>query len=223
MTHIVTERCVDCRYTDCCTVCPVDCFYEIESPAMLVIDPDTCIDCALCIPECPIQAIWPEDELPDLYAEWTDKNAELFGAGTMIKTQKDALSGALSLAQIQAREQERGWQIKEPSGASGEEEDAQTESVPAPAPADQPPTPAPAGNRLAAPEGLTETQVSVFDATANTIYRWRTVRSVALQVSLPKGTVQADMDTLVELGHVKKRPPNTKGTVVYGAAARIAS
>lgn len=223
MTHIVTERCVDCRYTDCCAVCPVDCFYEIESPAMLVIDPDTCIDCELCVPECPIQAIWPEDELPDLYAEWTDKNAELFGAGTMIKIQKDALSGALSLVQIQAREQERGWQIKEPSGASGEEEDAQTESVPAPAPADQPPTPAPAGNRLAAPEGLTETQVSVFDATANTIYRWRTVRSVALQVSLPKGTVQADMDTLVELGHVKKRPPNTKGTVVYGAAARIAS
>ena len=70
MAHVVTERCVDCRYTDCCAVCPVDCFYEIQSPAMLVIDPDTCIDCALCVPECPILAIWPVDELPDAYAEW---------------------------------------------------------------------------------------------------------------------------------------------------------
>ena len=223
MAHIVTERCVDCRYTDCCTVCPVDCFYETESPAMLVIDPDTCIDCELCVPECPIQAIWPEDELPDVYSEWTDKNAELFGGGTMIKTQKDALPGAFSLVQIQTREQERGWQIKEPSGAGGEEGDAQSEPESESVPADQPPTPAPAGTQLAVPEGLTESQVSVFDATANTIYRWRTVRSVALQVSLPKGTVQADMDTLVELGHVKKRQPNTKGTVVYGAAVRIAS
>ena len=67
MAHVVTERCVDCRYTDCCAVCPVDCFYETESPAMLVIDPDTCIDCGLCIPECPIQAIWTEDELPDAW------------------------------------------------------------------------------------------------------------------------------------------------------------
>ena len=79
MAHVVTERCVDCRYTDCCAVCPVDCFYEIESPAMLVIDPATCIDCALCVSECPVQAIWPEDELPDVYSDWTDRNDELFG------------------------------------------------------------------------------------------------------------------------------------------------
>ncbi len=136
---------------------------------MLVIDPDTCIDCELCVPECPIQAIWPEDELPDVYSEWTDKNADLFGGGTMIKTQKDALPGALSLVQIQTREQERGWQVKEPSGASGEEEGADSESQTESAPADQPPAPAPAGSQLAALEGLTESQVSVFDATANTI------------------------------------------------------
>ena len=78
MTHIVTERCVDCRYTDCCTVCPVDCFYETESPAMLVIDPDTCIDCELCVPECPIQAIWPEDELPDGEPDKVNANRELY-------------------------------------------------------------------------------------------------------------------------------------------------
>ena len=51
MTHVVTGRCVDCRYTDCCTVCPVECFYETKDPAMLVIDPDTCIDCELCVPD----------------------------------------------------------------------------------------------------------------------------------------------------------------------------
>src|SRR3990170_336029 len=116
MAHVVTERCVDCRYTDCCVLCPVDCFYEVTSPAMLVIDPDTCIDCALCVPECPIQAIWPMDELPDVYSAWVEKNAELFSAGTMIKTKKDALPTALPLTQIQAKERQRGWSVVEPKG-----------------------------------------------------------------------------------------------------------
>ena len=72
MTHVVTGRCVDCRYTDCCTVCPVDCFWETKDPAMLVIDPETCIDCELCVPECPINAIYTESELPECYADWTE-------------------------------------------------------------------------------------------------------------------------------------------------------
>lgn len=55
MTHLVTEACIRCKYTDCVDVCPVDCFYEGAS--MLVIDPDECIDCGICIPECPIDAI----------------------------------------------------------------------------------------------------------------------------------------------------------------------
>ena len=74
MAHVVTARCVDCRYTDCVEACPVDCFWEIKDPHMLVIDPDTCIDCTLCIPECPIGAIWTEDELPEEYSSWTQKN-----------------------------------------------------------------------------------------------------------------------------------------------------
>ncbi len=220
MTHVVTERCVDCRYTDCCAVCPVDCFYETESPAMLVIDPDTCIDCALCVPECPIQAIWPEDELPDAYSEWLDRNGELFGGGTMIKTKTDALPGALSLSQIQTRERERGLQVKEPSGAGGEPADAETESVPVPV--IEAPTPDSIANPLAAPEGLTDTQAAIFGATANTVYLWRTVRSVAGQVRLPQGTVQGDLEKLVELGHVQKRSPKTNGVIVYGAVARVA-
>ena len=219
MAHVVTERCVDCRYTDCCAVCPVDCFYETESPAMLVIDPDTCIDCGLCIPECPIQAIWTEDELPDVYSEWLERNAELFGGGTMIKTKTDALPGALSLSQIQARERERGVQVKEPSDAGGETADAEPEADSQAA--DEAATPRPFANPVAAPEGLTASQVSVFEAAANTIYRWRTVRSVARHVRLPQGSVQGDLETLVELGHIQKRSPETNGVIVYGAVARV--
>ena len=62
MTHIVSESCIRCKYTDCVDVCPVDCFRE--GPNMLVIDPDECIDCAVCIPECPVNAIYAEEDLP---------------------------------------------------------------------------------------------------------------------------------------------------------------
>ncbi|MDF2965943.1 MAG: fdxA [Rickettsiaceae bacterium] len=59
MTYVVTEKCIKCKYTDCVEVCPVDCFYEGEN--MLIINPDECIDCGVCVPECPIDAIQPED------------------------------------------------------------------------------------------------------------------------------------------------------------------
>jgi ferredoxin len=58
MTFVVTEKCIKCKYTDCVEVCPVDCFYEGEN--MLVINPDECIDCGVCEPECPIEAIVPD-------------------------------------------------------------------------------------------------------------------------------------------------------------------
>lgn len=116
MTHIVTERCVNCRYTDCCAVCPVDCFYEITDPAMLVIDPDTCIDCGLCIPECPVHAIYPEADLPAQYAEWTAKNRDLFGKGVQTTKKTSSLPGALTLDQVQAAEKAKGWDIGEPPG-----------------------------------------------------------------------------------------------------------
>jgi len=63
MAFYVTENCILCKHTDCVEVCPVDCFYE--GPNFLVINPDECIDCALCEPECPIDAICSEDDLPD--------------------------------------------------------------------------------------------------------------------------------------------------------------
>ncbi len=62
MTHVVAEPCFNCKYTDCVVVCPVECFYEGES--MLYIHPDECIDCEACVPECPVEAIFHEDNLP---------------------------------------------------------------------------------------------------------------------------------------------------------------
>lgn len=117
MPHVVSGRCVDCKYTDCCTVCPVDCFHEIENPRMLVIDPDTCIDCQLCVPECPIHAIYEEEELPDAYKEWAEKNKELFSTGPVINTKKDSLPDAKTLADIQAAEKARGANVSEPRNA----------------------------------------------------------------------------------------------------------
>jgi len=75
MPFIVTESCIKCKYTDCVEVCPVDCFYE--GPNFLVIHPDECIDCALCEPQCPANAIFSDDELPEDQQEFTEINAEL--------------------------------------------------------------------------------------------------------------------------------------------------
>ncbi len=75
MTYLVTEKCIRCKYTDCVEVCPVDCFYE--GPNMLVINPDECIDCGLCAPECPVDAIYVEDDLPKKYDIFLTLNAEL--------------------------------------------------------------------------------------------------------------------------------------------------
>lgn len=84
---------------------------------MLVIDPDTCIDCGVCIPECPIHAIYTEEECPEEYKEWIAKNAELWQGGENITKKTEALPGALSLEQIQEKEKANGWDISEPTGS----------------------------------------------------------------------------------------------------------
>ena len=89
MTYIVNDKCIMCKYTDCVEVCPVDCFYEGEN--MLVIHPDECIDCALCEPECPVDAIFSEDELPDDQIEFIEINAELSEVWPNITEQKAPL------------------------------------------------------------------------------------------------------------------------------------
>ena len=75
MTFVVTESCIRCKYTDCVEVCPVDCFHE--GPNFLVIDPEECIDCQLCVPECPVEAIFDEQDLPDDQQQFLALNAEL--------------------------------------------------------------------------------------------------------------------------------------------------
>lgn len=75
MTFVIGENCIKCKYTDCVEVCPVDCFYE--GPNMLVIHPEECIDCALCEPECPVEAIFSEDEIPEDQQDFLELNAEL--------------------------------------------------------------------------------------------------------------------------------------------------
>ncbi len=75
MTYVVTDNCINCKYTDCVEVCPVDCFHE--GPNFLVIDPDECIDCTLCEPECPAEAIFAEDDLPAEHQHFLELNAEL--------------------------------------------------------------------------------------------------------------------------------------------------
>ncbi|MCC7410914.1 MAG: ferredoxin family protein [Gammaproteobacteria bacterium] len=86
MTFVVTENCIKCKYTDCVEVCPVDCFHE--GPNMLVIDPDECIDCTLCEPECPVEAIMSEDDVPEDQHGFIALNAELAKAWPVISEMK---------------------------------------------------------------------------------------------------------------------------------------
>lgn len=85
MTYVVTENCIKCKYTDCVEICPVDCFYEHEH--MLAINPDECIDCGICEPECPADAI-KADSAPDM-ARWLNLNALLAADGTQITKRKE--------------------------------------------------------------------------------------------------------------------------------------
>ena len=92
MTYVVAEPCVKCKYTDCVDVCPVDCFYEGVN--FLAIHPDECIDCGACVPECPTEAIFAEDDLPEKWAEWTELNNQLSQNWPNITGKKDALDDA---------------------------------------------------------------------------------------------------------------------------------
>lgn len=92
MTFVVTENCIKCKYTDCVEVCPVDCFHE--GPNFLVINPEECIDCTLCEPECPAEAIFSEDDLPDEQSEFLQINEELSLVWPVLAEQKDPLPDA---------------------------------------------------------------------------------------------------------------------------------
>ena len=110
MTYVVIDNCIACKYTDCVEVCPVDCFYEGEN--MLVIHPDECIDCGVCEPECPTDAIRPDTE-PDM-AEWVAFNRTYAEQWPVIVTKKDPLPDH------EARDGEPGKRAKYFSEAPGQ-------------------------------------------------------------------------------------------------------
>ncbi|CCD29408.1 Ferredoxin 1 [Candidatus Glomeribacter gigasporarum BEG34] len=92
MTHVVTQRCIKCRYTDCVDVCPVDCFRE--GPNFLAIDPDECIDCAVCVAECPVNAIYAEEDVPGNQRHFIKLNLELSKRWPSITKSKGPLPDA---------------------------------------------------------------------------------------------------------------------------------
>src|SRR6478672_1852780 len=101
MAYIVTESCIKCKYTDCVDVCPVDCFRE--GPNMLVIDPDECIDCTLCVPECPVEAIFAEDDGPSDQKDFIGMNRELAAQWKPIIERKPAPADADEWAKTKAK------------------------------------------------------------------------------------------------------------------------
>ena len=101
MTFVVTEACIRCKYTDCVDVCPVDAFRE--GPNFLVISPEECIDCAVCVPECPVEAIYAEEDLPRDQTHFTALNAELSHEWKPITRRKPALPDADEWAKVAAK------------------------------------------------------------------------------------------------------------------------
>ncbi len=91
MTHVVTQACDGCRYTDCVVVCPVECFHLGET--MLYIDPDVCIDCEACVPECPVDAIYHEDDVPEDMRDYIRINAEMAPKTPEITEKIEPLAG----------------------------------------------------------------------------------------------------------------------------------
>ncbi len=101
MTYVVTDNCIKCKYTDCVDVCPVDCFHE--GPNFLVIDPEECIDCTLCVAECPAEAIYAEDDVPAGMESFIALNAELAQAWPVIIERKDPAPDADEWAKVKSK------------------------------------------------------------------------------------------------------------------------
>lgn len=103
MPHIVGESCIKCKHTNCVSVCPVDCFHEGVN--FVVIDPEVCIDCALCVHECPVHAIYESEDLPDDWLEYIELNETLSKEWPKITKPKDALPTAAEFKDIYQKRQ----------------------------------------------------------------------------------------------------------------------
>jgi len=124
MTYVVTESCIKCKYTDCVEVCPVDCFYE--GPEFLVIHPDECIDCGLCEPECPIEAIYADDELPNNQIEFIEINAKLADVYENITEAKEPLPDADNFKDIEDKKKFLNIDIGDQDAAEDTKENSNT-------------------------------------------------------------------------------------------------
>lgn len=106
MAHVVTSKCVGCKFTDCVEVCPVACFYELDN--QLIIHPDECIDCTACVAECPVQAIYAEADLPEEFQKDTEFNAT--AAKRIKELGKDAITAKKApLPTAEQRKTELGY------------------------------------------------------------------------------------------------------------------
>ncbi len=103
MTFVVCEPCIKCKYTECVSVCPVNCFHEGES--MLVIDPQECIDCGVCVEECPVRAIYTDEEVPEKWHEYLALNAEFAKKWPIIRDSRDPLPTAEAFREIDEKRQ----------------------------------------------------------------------------------------------------------------------
>ncbi|MBF8179690.1 ferredoxin FdxA [Herminiimonas contaminans] len=101
MTHVVGEACIGCKYTDCVAICPVECFHE--GPNFLVIDPEVCIDCGVCVAECPVEAIFDEKDLPESQKEYVELNIRLTKEWPLITQSKEPLPEAESWAEKEGK------------------------------------------------------------------------------------------------------------------------
>ena len=98
MTYVVTQHCVDCKYTDCVTVCPVDAFHD--GPRMVYINPDTCVNCDACVPSCPVNAIYSEESLPAKYQAYLQMNADGSRGNPVINEKREPLPSVKTLEQL---------------------------------------------------------------------------------------------------------------------------
>ncbi len=114
MPFVITGNCIKCRYTDCVEVCPVDCFYEGEN--MLVINPDECIDCGVCEPECPIEAIKSDEELAPEEMHWAALNSRYSAVWPNITESKGPLPGAEEASKLGAEAKRAEFSEKPGSG-----------------------------------------------------------------------------------------------------------
>lgn len=108
MAYVVTGRCIECAYTDCVETCPCDCFYRLSEPAMLVINPEPCIDCGACVSACPVRAIYADVDVPETYRGFIEINASRWGDGDSVIRKSAPLPGALTHEQVRERERRHG-------------------------------------------------------------------------------------------------------------------